>query len=81
MLHGVTPTKKHLTKMRLTIHSECPCCQQQDEDIFYVLICKVSAHKAEEIFLQGVKKSYKDLNNKDSVWIQILDSAQSTAKK
>jgi zinc-binding in reverse transcriptase len=81
MFRGVTPTKKHLTKIRLTMHTECPYCRQQDEDIFHILTCNVRAHTAEEVFLQEIKKSYKDLNNKDSVWIHILDSARSTDNK
>jgi zinc-binding in reverse transcriptase len=81
MLHGVTPTKKHLTKIGLTVHSECLCCRHQDEDIFHLLACKVRAHTAEEVFLQKIKKSYKDLNNKDNVWIQILDSARRAGHK
>ena len=40
MIHGVSPTQQHLTKMRLTWHSVCPCRSSEDEDVFHMLRCK-----------------------------------------
>jgi hypothetical protein len=34
ILHGVTPTKKHLTKIRLTMNSECPVANKKMKIFF-----------------------------------------------
>ena len=59
MLHGVCPTQKHMTKIRLTSHPECPCCSEAEEDIFHILNCSERSQEVVSTFTNVIKRSGK----------------------
>ena len=67
MIHGITPTQKHMKKIRLTMHADCPSCKAAEEDIHHILNCAERAHKTNEIFMREFKKNYKNLQEN---WIR-----------
>jgi hypothetical protein len=76
MIHGISPTQQHLTKMRLTRHSICPCCRSEDEDVFHILSCTERSSTAESAFATEISKTMKGLKGADNLWEQLLDSAR-----
>ena len=74
MLHGICPTKKHLTKIRLTIHPECPCCKQDIEDQHHILKCKERSHETYIAFNEEMKKTFSEIKDTENILTQIFDS-------
>jgi Reverse transcriptase (RNA-dependent DNA polymerase) len=77
MIHGVSPTQQHLTKMRLTRHSICPCCSREDEDVFHILSCSERSSTAVSVFANEIDKTMKGWKGADNLCEQILESARS----
>jgi hypothetical protein len=59
MLHGVSPTQKHMAKIILISHPECPCCSKAEEDIFHILNCRERSHKVVATFTEAIKRNGK----------------------
>ena len=76
MIHGVTPTQKHMKEVQLTMHAACPCCNRADEDIHHILNCDDRSHETEGIFVREIRKSYKDIQDQDHILSQILELAR-----
>jgi len=81
MLHGVCPTQKHMTKIRLTSHPECPCCSEAEEDIFHILNCRERSHEVVATFTEVIKKKGKAIQDQDNILEQIIDSARNQSNK
>jgi hypothetical protein len=74
MLHGICPTKKHLTKIRPTGHPECLCCKQGIEDQHHKSKCKERRHETYIVFNQEMKKTFSDIKDTENILTQIFES-------